>query len=177
MAFHDLRHRMNCKPGILRAWKALFKKFCVEEDSEIFEIICSQFRDYKSQEQFQIILLHQFNRGYLISEEFFFLYADLVIKDCVPLSAVIFGEERFLREDEKYESYLHPSDIFSINVPKLWKKVFYNELFMYNQSFVTNSYIQPQLIKILNVTTRAMYGPEKPEEGLSCLESQDLRPP
>lgn len=177
VAFHGLKYKFSCTPGILRAWKALFKKFCVEEDSEIFELICDRFRTHKAQEQFQIILLHQFKQGYLISEEYFFLYADLLIKDRVPISAEVFGEEIFLREDEKHENYLHPSDIFSVNIPKFWKRLFYNELFMYCHSFISNTYIQPQLIKILNTTTRVTRGPEQLVEGSSCLESQDLRPP
>lgn len=177
MAYYELKRKFNCSDKILRIWKALFKKFCVEEDSEIFESICSQFRNHKEQEQFQIILLHQFKQGYLISEEYFFLYAALIIENKVPLSANVFGEEVFLRDDEKYESYLHPSDIFSVNIPKFWKRLFYNELFFYNNGYITNTYIQPQLIKILNTTTRVMHGPERTTEGSSCLESPDLRPP
>lgn len=177
VAFHELKHKFSCTPGILRSWKALFKKFCVEEDSEIFESICAQFRTHEAQEQFQVILLHQFKQGYLISEEYFFLYADLLIKDQIPISANVFGEEVFLRKDEKFESYLHPSDIFSVNIPKFWKRLFYNELFMYSKSFITNTYIQPRLVKILNTTTRVMRGPEQLVDGSSRLEETDLRPP
>lgn len=178
VAFHELKHTFSCSSAILRKWKALFKKFCVEEDSEIFDQICSQFKDYKAQEQFQIILLHQFKQGYLISEEYFFLYADLLIKDRIPISANVFGEELFLRDDERCESYLHPTDVFSVHIPKFWRKLFYNELTMYSHSYITNTYIQPQMIKTLSTTTRVMHnGPEHFMVGLRCLESPDLRPP
>lgn len=141
-----------------------------------------QFNTYRLQEMLQIILVHQFVRGYLISEEYFFLYANLIIKKKIPISASVYGEDCYIREDEKFESYLHPSDIFAVNIPVFWKELFYNELQFHSSSYVTNFYIPKAVYDNLlrdpaNTTTKLDPGQEAKQIGIDELEGLDKLPP
>lgn len=140
-----------------------------------------QFNTYKLQELFQIVMVHQFNSGYCISDEYLILYIHEIIQSRVPLTVNIFGEEEYLRYDEKSENYLHPSDVFMVNIPKLWKKVFYNDLLFYQNSFVSNVYIRKAVCDTLMLgpasttilpptrTEASRLGLEEKNEGLDKL--------
>lgn len=119
-------------------WRQRFKQFCCYQDSELLQQIMNQFNDYHLQECFQAILVHQFLQGYLISSEYQVLYANKIIEHNVPISADLFGEMFYLRCDEKDQNYLHPSDLYSVVVPRLWKEVFYNDIFMYDKGKIAN---------------------------------------
>lgn len=127
-------------------WKDQFKRFCVEESSEIMELIMNTYKTLESLEKVQIILAHQFKRKYLISDEYLMLYIQRIIDNKIPLTASIYGEENFIREDERYEEYLHPNDIMSVNIPKFWKNLFYNELLFHSNSYVTNVYLAKRAV-------------------------------
>lgn len=114
------------QPDLLYLWKNQFKRFCCYEDSENIKIISNQFNTYELQEKFQISLIYQFVNKFLISDEYIFLFIDKLIEHKVPISASVYGEEQYLREDEKNECYLHPSDLYAIEVPRLWRRVFNN---------------------------------------------------
>lgn len=147
------------------AWRRVFDIFCCDLDSDTTQILFEQFNTRDLQEKFHIALIDQFSRGFLISQEYLFLYMHKIIENNVPISANVFGDDRYLRFDEKEENYMHPSDVFSVNIPKFWKELFFNEYYFYDSRFISN-FIEPKVCNslqrdpanMIDTTLKTIYG-------------------
>lgn len=170
------------KPQILK-WREYFNIFCCYQDSEFFDLMSQQYNTYELQELLQAIIVHQFVNCYLISQDYFFLYADKIIQHRIPLVARVFGEEIYIREDEKFENFLSPSDLFSVVIPRFWKEVFYNEIVQCDKYVIVNVEIKKAVCDNLlrdptSTTTLPRYRTEAYWIGLvEKNEGRDKLPP
>lgn len=102
------------------------KRFCVEtilvKDADLLQ----DFRSIKGKLFLQMLFTHMYCNNYIIAEEYFNYYVDLMTTRNFRGYFIVDDEfQQMSNYDDDHDSYLHPSDLFAVNVPEMWLKLFH----------------------------------------------------
>lgn len=106
------------------------QRFCVDniliQDSELLSD--AEYRSLKGRLFLQMIFTHMYCHNYIISSEYFNYYVHLMTMKNFRGYYLIDDElQQMSNYDDDHDSYLHPSDLFNVDIPKFWLKLFHAE--------------------------------------------------
>lgn len=105
-------------------------RFCVEniliQDSELLSD--KDYCSLKGKLYLQMLFTHMYCHNYIISSEYFNYYVHLMTMKNFRGYYLIDDElQQMSNYDDDHDSYLHPSDLFNVDIPNFWLKLFHAE--------------------------------------------------
>lgn len=102
-------------------------RFCVEniliQDSEMLD----NYRSVEGRFFLQMLFTHMYTNNFIIASEYFNYYVHLMEERNFRGYYLVDDElQQMSNYDDDHDSYLHPSDLFCVDIPEMWLKLFHS---------------------------------------------------